>query len=514
MKKTFKRTMIAVLLSGFAIPCGSFAADLIHAGSSIPSTDGSDATLSGGQSSPATVISSSGITSSDVAIQPDRGIIINSNPDATPGEYFQIVDGGETVMTAIDGTSTQLQSGTSTLTINFDGTVDIDGTGVNVTGGDLNMNNNNISGVADITASGVVSSGSVSTGALSTTGDVTVGGNQTVSGSSTITGNLSANGATNTIGVAAVSTNTINGATNTISGTTATIVTGADANMNLSSGLANLNVTGGGSISVYGTTQTLSTDASTLSTELNGVGTASSQSVIAGATYLNRIDGNTLVNGNLYVNGTLTYSSNSSATTSVSDGTSVLVTNGTTSESIIAVNNGESTTHAVVDSNGVITMSSGVATESSASVTLTNGLGNTHGLVVTESATTLSGGTHSTSMTLDDSGATFSTTSGGPSQVHGVADGTSTYDAVNLGQLRSTEDKLSGGIAMSSAFSGIPQVDTNKKFSLGTGYGYYNSQSALAVGGSVRVSDNAVIKTGVAISNGDASVNAGFGYSW
>lgn len=163
-----------------------------------------------------------------------------------------------------------------------------------------------------------------------------------------------------------------------------------------------------------------------------------------------------------------------------------------------------------------------------------------------------------TTLKLDNNGATFSTTSNAAVQVHGVADGTSAYDAVNYQQLyqaeqqfnnslaqteqqfsnsltqveqrfnnsliqaeqridyklQQTEKKLSGGVAMAGAFAGIPQVDPGKKLSLGAGYGYYNTENALAVGGSIRVANNGIVKTGVAITSGDASVSAGFGYSW
>jgi len=83
-------------------------------------------------------------------------------------------------------------------------------------------------------------------------------------------------------------------------------------------------------------------------------------------------------------------------------------------------------------------------------------------------------------MTLDDGGATFqNTTTGGPTRVTGVADGTSAYDAVNYRQLKSLESEMSGGIAMASAFSGIPQVDANKTFMLGAGVGNFNSEARL-----------------------------------
>ena len=44
-------------------------------------------------------------------------------------------------------------------------------------------------------------------------------------------------------------------------------------------------------------------------------------------------------------------------------------------------------------------------------------------------------------MTLDDSGASFSNGTGNPVQLHGVANGTAPYDAVNLNQLNGVARK-------------------------------------------------------------------------
>ena len=149
-------------------------------------------------------------------------------------------------------------------------------------------------------------------------------------------------------------------------------------------------------------------------------------------------------------------------------------------------------------------------------------LNGTQGLTVGNTTTTLTGATSTTmsgggtTLQLNSSGANFN-----GAKVTGVADGTSTYDAVNYGQLQafnsrltSLDNEMSSGIAMSNALAGIPQVDNNKTFSLGAGFGNFSGQSALAVGASVRVFDNAVIKAGVGASDGNTSVSAGVGYSW
>ena len=133
------------------------------------------------------------------------------------------------------------------------------------------------------------------------------------------------------------------------------------------------------------------------------MGDAASRQNIAGASYVNRLEGNTLINGNTYINGTLVYTSNTSATTTVTSGQSILNNQATNGQMSIANSGGPG---ASVDANGRIT--TGTVNQTSASLTLTNGIGETHGLVVTEEQSTLSGGIHSSSLTLNDYGATFS----------------------------------------------------------------------------------------------------------
>lgn len=82
-------------------------------------------------------------------------------------------------------------------------------------------------------------------------------------------------------------------------------------------------------------------------------------------------------------------------------------------------------------------------------------------------------------MTLNNYGATFAnTTTDGPARVTGVADGSSDYDAVNYRQLQ----KSYQGIPFVSALSAIPPTLPAKRFSVGAGYGYFESESSLAIG--------------------------------
>ena len=251
-------------------------------------------------------------------------------------------------------------------------------------------------------------------------------------------------------------------------------------------------------------------------TQSTGTGTIGG--VVDNKNLTNKINGNTYIDGNVYINGTLDYVSSNSANTTVigaSSATSILAnaTQSITSGTAIVLKDSTGT-QTVVDRNGKLTNINGTAQESTAALTLTNGIGNTHGLVVTETQATLSGGSYSSSMTLNDNGATFSNSANGaPIQVHGVADGTSDFDAVNYRQLRG----VAAGVAGTSAMANIPQVDQNKTLAVGVGLGNFQGMTALALGGSYRAGTNAVLKASVSTVGGikkSTVVGAGAGFSW
>jgi hypothetical protein len=242
--------------------------------------------------------------------------------------------------------------------------------------------------------------------------------------------------------------------------------------------------------------------------------------VVTGKQYQNQVNGNLFVDGNVYINGTLDYVSRNAANTTVIGGSAAATSNlanatSATSGGMAVVMKGTdvTTTQAVVDANGrisTVAVSAGAAAaESTAALTLTNGMGDTHGLVVTESKTTMSGGISSSSLTLDDNGATFSNASTGqPVRVHGVYDGRDDFDAVNVRQ-------LGAGVAMASALAAMPQVDANKRFNLTAGVGNYLNVSALAIGGSLRVRPSTLVRFGAAFStNRSRMVNVGVGHSF
>lgn len=242
-------------------------------------------------------------------------------------------------------------------------------------------------------------------------------------------------------------------------------------------------------------------------------GTGSIGGVVDNKSYTNKISGNTYIDGNVYINGTLDYVSSNSANTSVigaTAATSVLAgaTQATTAGTAIVLK-GSSGTQTVVDANGKLTNVTGLATESTASLTLTNGVGNTHGLVVTETKSTLSGGVNSSSLTLSDNGATFSdSATGSPVQVHGVNDGTSDFDAVNIRQ-------FAGAIASVTAMANIPQVDQDKTYAVGVGLGSFMGKTALAAGVTYRFTRNGVLKGSISSAMSSSNTTTvGLGAAW
>ena len=342
--------------------------------------------------------------------------------------------------------------------------------------------------------------------------------------------NLSANGTSgsndieaknNNLGVAtANSTNTIGntgsgtsvtarGGSSTLSvaGTAASLTAGPTLATNGTTGATSGNLSGG--LTVHNTAQTI-----TVGTSIPA--TLSPNGILAGKTYQNKVNGNLLVDGNVYINGTTDFvSSNTANTTVVGSTTGVgasilpgatVANNGGTA----IVLRGASAIQTVVDANGKLTnVAVASAAQSSAAMTLTNGYGNTHGLVITETQTTLSGGTSSSSLTLGDNGGTFSDSStGAPVQVHGVNDGTTSFDAVNVRQ-------FAGAIASVTAMANIPQVDPNKTVAIGVGLGGFMGKTALAVGLTYRFASNGILKGSVSSNTSGRSKTAvGIGAAW
>lgn len=254
---------------------------------------------------------------------------------------------------------------------------------------------------------------------------------------------------------------------------------------------------------------------STTSTATNNIGTG------LGATTNNIGNTNSATVVGLAAGNSAMNMSDGRATTSVRGspsgfGASVLpnAAQGTSGGSGIVLR-GAQGTYTAVDANGRLTNVNGVAPESTTSMTLTNGVGNTHGVIVTERQATISGGTQSSSLTMNDQGATFSnSTSGRPVQVHGVDNGSSPYDAVNYRQLR----QVMAGVAGTAAMANIPAIEPGKRFSVGAGLGHYQSITALALGATYRATQNVLLRGSVSSIEGGGSRNTtagvGIGYSW
>jgi YadA-like membrane anchor domain len=403
---------------------------------------------------------------------------------------------------------------------------------------------NNISGVTNINAS-VNSATNINTG--TSTGNVTIGNSANTTTIQSRTNNLIANGANASNNMEATGLNGLNKivgttninvsqdyATNINTGSSREAVTignvgmvgsnevtarSGNTTMSLTNNIAALtagpslasngnlgtsSAANSGGVTVYNTAQTITT---------------SVNDVVTGKLYQTRINGNLFIDGNAYINGTLDYVSRDAANTTVigaNPGTSNLAGATTATSGGMAVvmkGTAVTTTQTVVDANGKITnvavSGAAPATESTAALTLTNGRGDVHGLVVTENKTTMSGGQSSSSLTLDDNGATFSNAqTGRPVRVHGVYDGKDDFDAVNVRQ-------LGAGVAMASALAAMPQIDANKRFNLTAGLGSYLNSSALAIGGALRVRPTTLVRFGAAFSsNRQRMVNVGVGHSF
>ncbi len=339
------------------------------------------------------------------------------------------------------------------------------------------------------TTNGITNTGDIRTTTLTSTGNATVGGALTVTGATTT------NGITNTgdISTTTLTTSgnaTVGGALAVFGATTTNGITNTGDIRNTGSIYNSNNFLTGGNMGVMGTTV------------LGGATTVNNTLNVTGATTL---DGATTVNNTLNVNGATTIV----GATSITGATRINIT-GAAATAI-----GNARAAATVEGNVVTATAgnSGLALQNGeARLTVTNSLGNTHGLVVGESSTTLSGGTRSTSLTLNDNGASFSNAAtGAPVRVTGVANGSGDFDAVNVRQ-------FSSAVAGVAASANIPGMDTNKTTSVGIGLGSYMNSQALAFGGSYRFSDNGVLRaslaTGLNTGGSKTSFGIGAGWSW
>ena len=339
----------------------------------------------------------------------------------------------------------------------------------------------NVTGLSTLAATTVVGTANINSGAAATTNIGFAGGTNTILGTTTID-----NGASNTSVTSIASGNLNSAAVNIADGTN-------------SSGTVNIanTATSGGAVDIA------NTSGATTATNIGNSGVSAGTITLASGRVNDAISNTqsllTVTNGS---NVTTTTDTSTAATTSVASATSHSnLAQSSTGASLLVTNTANS-----ADAHGISIVSGG------------DGL-------AADNFTSISGGTHSTTLTLDDTGATFAGTGGViPAQVHGIADGTAAHDAVNVEQLGAVQsqiagvqkdvDKVKGGVASVSAMANIPQVDQNKTFSLGMGYGNYSSKSAVALGGSIRVDDSAVVKASIGSDSHDATFGIGAAYSW
>jgi hypothetical protein len=150
-----------------------------------------------------------------------------------------------------------------------------------------------------------------------------------------------------------------------------------------------------------------------------------------------------------------------------------------------------------------------IAAGMSAQVLVKDVDGNARGLVVQENKTTLSGGQNAASLSLDENGATFSDPKNGkPIQVHGVADGTAPFDAVNVRQLYS-------GLAAVLA-AGTPELRLEPgKTSAAVGVGYYGGYSGVGLGLGHMYDNGTVVSMSVGkATDSEVAVKGSVSWTW
>jgi autotransporter adhesin len=102
-----------------------------------------------------------------------------------------------------------------------------------------------------------------------------------------------------------------------------------------------------------------------------------------------------------------------------------------------------------------------------------------------------------------------------------LAAGSVTFDRLDQGVqnritgLESGLKTANAGIAMSFAMSNLPQLsDPSSNFAFGIGLGTFEGQSAIAMGGTARLTDRAVMRASVSSAGGKVGAGVGVGFSF
>ena len=439
-----------------------------------------------------------------------EGYYIRSNDDDTNGEYFRVYESSDMVID-VDGKSYTHIANQNDVSINYDS----DGSGVgtfainrNGTGVMTFNNAGNATFANSMTTNGINNGSDGITNAGAISGVTTLA----ASGAASVVGvNNNNGGITNAGAVSGVTTLDVSGLATLNGGATVNSTFSVDSNGATAAGSTFVvNNTAISSTSSNAQSSVVVNDTNVTITHNNGVNNnnivvGSTQAGAIGANSFNygtTVNGGMLIEGDLGVNGSI-YALNPTANTGIN-----VANNG------LAINGASNTATLLADSNSTAGDGRGQITlqEDKASFLVYNQQnGNAHGMVVEQTQTVLSGGTRTTSLTLNDDGATFhNTISGGPARVTGVADGRSDFDAVNFRQLR----KANAGVASVAAMANIPQPAPGKQFAVGIGYGNYESEDAYAVGAAANITENVSFKTSFGRSNETNVIGAGFGFSW
>ena len=142
---------------------------------------------------------------------------------------------------------------------------------------------------------------------------------------------------------------------------------------------------------------------------------------------------------------------------------------------------------------------------------ITSSGGNT--VVTGANSSQMNGGGNS--VTVNSSGVTLAGSGGAALQLTGVADGTAPNSAVNRRQLDNVETEMSGGIASAMAMTQLPAPLPGDNYSVGLGTGFYNGESAFALGGATYLENGVSLKAAYSYSSeGGSGFGLGAGFSW
>jgi len=434
-----------------------------------------------------------------IVIDANDNVTVNVDADNLGAGSFIVNDenfGFDTITTILSNAqSTTIGAGdanTITNSLTVAGTTTTNSGALNVGGATTLDSTLGVTGATTLTGAltangGISADGGVFTVA-DTTGNVATSGTLDVAGLSSLDGGIDVNGGNFMV---ATNGNTSIGGTLGVTGNTSLSTLSTSGLATLDSASITNNATVGGTLGVTG-----NTSLSTLST--SGLATLDSASITNNAT----------VGGTLGVTGALT--ANGGATLNSAD-------------SYSSATVGNSAVTLVADSDALSTnaqSSLSMAPTSASLLVNNNTTGESHGITISQTSTVISGGTDSTTLTLDDDGATFADEdTGAPVKVTGVADGVGAYDAVNMRQYNKLEDRVDkaySGIASVAALAAIPPPVSGKDISLGLGYGNFENQNALAVGGKALVGKdrNMMLTGGVGFCGSTTTLSAGVGWSF